>query len=94
MTTQPGVAVLPRLCRARVYDLPFFRSQKGFRGEALGGWELSGITTYESGTPVTVGLTGPNHGLAGRPNVNGPIADPGTIPEYSNSGPATAATEG
>lgn len=65
-----------------IYDLPFFRGQKGFRGEALGGWELAGITTYESGTPFTVGLTGPNHGLAGRPIVNGQASELKTIPEW------------
>lgn len=65
-----------------IYDLPFFRDQKGFRGEALGGWELGGITTYESGTPVTIGLTGPNHGLAGRPIVNGAASLQKTIPEW------------
>lgn len=37
-----------------VYDLPFFKGQKGFAGHVLGGWELSGITTYQSGIPLTV----------------------------------------
>ncbi len=32
-----------------VYDLPFYRSQSGFLGRVLGGWELSGITTIQSG---------------------------------------------
>jgi len=37
-----------------VYDLPFFRSQKGFFGHVLGGWELSGITRVQSGQSLTV----------------------------------------
>jgi len=37
-----------------VYDLPFFRKQHGFMGTVLGGWELSGITVFESGTPLTI----------------------------------------
>jgi hypothetical protein len=37
-----------------VYDLPFFRGQHGFVGKTLGGWEVSGITSFESGTPVTI----------------------------------------
>jgi len=37
-----------------VYDLPFFRGQQGFTGRVLGGWELSGITVFESGVPLTI----------------------------------------
>ena len=70
-----------------VYDLPFFRQQKGFLGEALGGWELSGIAQLQSGMPISIGLTGGNIGLATRPNVvagqtsNGPK----TVSEWFNT---------
>lgn len=37
-----------------VYDLPFYRDQKGFVGHLLGGWELSGITQLFSGKSQTV----------------------------------------
>ncbi|MGH9350866.1 MAG: TonB-dependent receptor, partial [Terriglobia bacterium] len=37
-----------------VYDLPFFSSQQGLVGRALGGWEVSGITTFEEGFPLTI----------------------------------------
>jgi hypothetical protein len=37
-----------------VYELPFFKGQSGAEGKFLGGWELSGITTYTSGTSLTV----------------------------------------
>ena len=37
-----------------IYDLPFFRNQQGFTGKALGGWEISGITTINSGLPLNV----------------------------------------
>jgi hypothetical protein len=37
-----------------VYDLPFFKNQKGIVGYALGGWEVSGIQTAQSGLPATV----------------------------------------
>jgi hypothetical protein len=37
-----------------VYDLPFYREQQGFAGRILGGWELSGITVFESGVPLTI----------------------------------------
>jgi hypothetical protein len=39
---------------AYVYDLPFFKDQKNFLGYVAGGWQLSGIFSYNSGTPVTV----------------------------------------
>ncbi len=37
-----------------VYDLPFFKDQRGFVGHTLGGWEVSGIVTAQTGTPLTV----------------------------------------
>ena len=54
-----------RLVFSYVYDLPFFRSQKGpasfgafapVIGRALGGWQLAGNTTFASGNPFTVSL--------------------------------------
>jgi hypothetical protein len=41
-----------------VYDLPFYKEQKGFLGHVLGGWELSGITNFQSGQSNTVVQTG------------------------------------
>lgn len=36
-----------------VYQLPFFKkSENGFLRHALGGWQISGITSIESGAPV------------------------------------------
>ena len=37
-----------------VYSLPFFKEQRGFVGRALGGYEISGVTTFASGTPYSV----------------------------------------
>jgi hypothetical protein len=36
-----------------VYDLPFSKGT-GFAHEVLGGWQLSGITTFQTGTPFSV----------------------------------------
>lgn len=66
-----------------VYPLPFFRTEGGFLGHTLGGFEASGILQYGSGQyltahtaavdPAGLGLlTGPGVGLA-RPDA---IADP------------------
>jgi hypothetical protein len=42
-----------------VYELPFYRDQQGFVGKLLGGWEASGIITYNTGLPFTA-TTGTN----------------------------------
>ena len=37
-----------------VYNLPFFKDNRGALGYALGGWELSGIGSFYTGSPFTV----------------------------------------
>src|SRR5580693_4541629 len=37
-----------------LYQLPFFRRQSGFAGKALGGWQISGITQFQTGLPCSV----------------------------------------
>ena len=37
-----------------VYELPFYKEQKGLVGRAVGGWEVSGIVALDSGLPITV----------------------------------------
>jgi hypothetical protein len=37
-----------------VYQLPFFKDQRGLVGHVLGGWEVSGITTVQSGQSQTI----------------------------------------
>lgn len=69
-----------------VYELPFFRSQNGFLGKALGGWQFSGISSFNAGSPFTVTTTGIDPGAlgllgtsaaSGRPDV---IANPSLKP--------------
>ena len=36
------------------YQLPFYKSKSGALGRVLGGWELTGIYTYESGVPYSI----------------------------------------
>jgi len=40
-----------------LYELPFFRGSKGILHTALGGWQLSGITTLQSGMPFNVTIS-------------------------------------
>jgi len=69
-----------RLTGNAVYQLPFFQEQKGFLGHALGGFQLNGFFTLQSGAPFTP-LNGadPARALSGidglvgnavRPNLN------------------------
>src|ERR1700722_15309824 len=37
-----------------VYDLPFYKSQQGLVGKVLGGWEISGITTIQTGQSLSI----------------------------------------
>lgn len=37
-----------------VWELPWYRDQKGFKGRLIGGWEVSGIYAIDSGLPLTV----------------------------------------
>lgn len=51
----PGFYNTPHVFVASyVYQLPFFKQQKGIVGHVLGGWELSGITTVQSGQSQTI----------------------------------------
>lgn len=63
-----------------VYALPFMKEQHGFIGRVLGGFEISGVTTFESGVPLTV-VNGVDADSIGgnldRPDFN-PSGAPGT----------------
>lgn len=68
-----------------LYDLPFFRSQKGWAGKLLGGWQINSIITRHTGFPftpvVSSSIIGPNGSTIGPFR---PIAYTGT-PQISNS---------
>ena len=36
------------------YNLPWLRGQQGFVGNLVGGWEVSGVTRFQTGAPQTV----------------------------------------
>lgn len=72
-----------------IYDLPFLRGTSGNRAlrSTLGGWEVSGIVTMESGLPlyITLGGSQGSNGLANgtnRPNVNGQVTYPHTFTQW------------
>jgi outer membrane receptor protein involved in Fe transport len=55
-----------------VVETPWFREQRGFVGKLLGGFQISGVTTYETGSPFSVLNGFDSDGIAGsnRPNFN------------------------
>ncbi len=36
-----------------IYDIPFFKEQRGFVGHLLGGWQINGVQVITSGNPFT-----------------------------------------
>lgn len=69
-----------------VYELPFFKNSKGFVHSALGGWELSGITIFQTGLPINPGLGYDNLGLGGgtnsRPDTTSAITYPQSVDQW------------
>jgi hypothetical protein len=71
-----------------VYQLPFFKASNNHLLTAtLGGWELSGIVTVETGAPLNIGLNGENASsvlanTSNRPDVNGSISYPKKVGEW------------
>jgi hypothetical protein len=47
------------------YDLPFYKGETGVKAALLSGWALSGITTFQSGTPFSVTDSGAGTGFLG-----------------------------
>jgi hypothetical protein len=68
-----------------VYDIPLFRgNQSRLVKTTLGGWQISGIVTMESGIPINIGLSGAQGGnglpnATNRPNLVGKISYPSTV---------------
>jgi len=87
-----------------VYELPFLRSQEGFLGRIVGGWQISGFLTLQSGAPFTP-LSGndPGFRLSGidslignsiRPNLNTTMDLSGMkLPEIIAAGGRTLFTQ-
>ena len=74
-----------------VYDIPFLRNAENrVLRTALGGWELSGIVTMETGAPLNIGISGTNvasvvQNSSNRPDGTGSISYPHTAAEWFNT---------
>jgi predicted heme/steroid binding protein len=77
-----------------LYDLPFFRGQSNLAGKALGGWQISGVTQFQTGLPCGVAGTSDYAGVGQDANfgcgVNGQYwsvnGDPKIIGTFGTSG--------
>jgi len=67
-----------RFVTSAVYQLPFFAHAEGLTGKALGGWEVSGVLTLQSGLPFTPVDSGGGSAYAfSSPNLATPTFAPG-----------------
>jgi hypothetical protein len=70
-----------------VYDLPFF-TNNGLAHTLFGGWQLSGLTTFQTGTPFSVGDGLFNAGVGngtGAGSYLDQIGNPNAIPNLTSS---------
>jgi len=74
-----------------VYDIPLLKdSSSKFLKTTVGGWQLSGIVTAQTGAPLNIDVNGENVAslfagdVANRPNLIAPISYPKTVNEWFN----------
>jgi hypothetical protein len=82
-----------------IYDIPLFRhSENRLLKSVVGGWEVSGIVTMESGLPININLSGAqgNLGVNGnnRPNLTGTLTTPHNVNEWFSPSAFSAPTLG
>lgn len=79
-----------------VYQIPLFKNATNrFLKTTVGGWELAGIVTMESGAPLNIGLNGQNASsvltnTSNRPNLNGAISYPKKVSEWFDTSTLSA----
>ncbi len=71
-----------------IYELPFYKSQHDFVGKVLGGWQASGIITYNSGLPFTATTSNLDYAGLGLINAN-PAARPNLLCDPNENAPHT-----
>lgn len=74
-----------------VYDLPWYRSQAGYAGHILGGWEVSGLVYYYTGTPLTVTTSNTDPAGLGLLGASASSARPDIIGDPNKGAPHTVA---
>jgi hypothetical protein len=68
-----------RFVASYIYDVPFFRSSSNaVLRNVVAGWQIGGITTYQSGDPLNVSINGDRANVGGggqRPDLIGPVPE-------------------
>jgi hypothetical protein len=68
-----------RFVASYIYDVPFLRSSSNaFLRNVVAGWQIGGITTYQSGDPLNVSINGDRANVGGggqRPDLIGPVPE-------------------
>ena len=54
-----------RLAVSYAYDLPFFAHATGVKKAAFGGWQISGVSIFQSGVPFSIFDSGAGNGIPG-----------------------------
>ena len=76
------------LVSSYVWELPLARSASGWRRAALRGWQMAGISSFQSGNPLTVTIVPDRAGVGSggqRPNLMGSVERTGTIARWFNT---------
>jgi hypothetical protein len=69
-----------------IYSLPLLGASSGWKRAVLGGWKYSDMTTIQSGSSASMGLSIANIGLATRPNQIAPVTYPKTYKQWFGTG--------
>jgi hypothetical protein len=71
-----------------IYELPFMKEQNGFAGKVLGGWQVTGLVSLQTGLPFTLTT---NYDAAGLGNIPALIAGnrPNLICDPNENAPHT-----
>jgi hypothetical protein len=78
-----------------IWTLPWFQTAKGWQKALVGGWQLSDITTIQSGFSLDPGLTTSTRGLATRPDrTSQPLEGPKTVKQWFNTAAFAAPAAG
>ena len=68
-----------------IWELPLARSSVGWKRLAFQGWQVSGISRFETGVPMTIGIAGDRAGVGGgaqRASAVGLVIRPKTITQW------------
>lgn len=84
-----------RFTLSAVYELPWMKSQQGFTGHVLGGWQMNGAFSYHSGfpwTPYCSASSSPGGSTACDFNGDAVRNDRPNAPSFGNTLPSTDRT--